>query len=88
LKEFYYIYRIITYDETKEGVIYLGVKNRLKEIRMREYMMTQTEFSKVLGYDLKTVSNWERGLSTPILERALNVSRKLNKNVNEIWYLE
>ena len=25
------------------------VKNRLKEIRMREYMLNQTEFSKVLG---------------------------------------
>jgi putative transcriptional regulator len=69
-------------------VIYLGVKNRLKEIRMREYMLNQTEFSKMIGYDLKTVSNWERGISTPTLERGIDVSNKLNKKVNDIWYLE
>ncbi|WP_404814332.1 helix-turn-helix transcriptional regulator [Clostridium tagluense] len=69
-------------------MINLGVKNRLKEIRMREYMLNQTEFSKLLGYDLKTVSNWEREVSTPILERAIDVSNKLNKKVNDIWYLE
>ncbi|MBU3098402.1 MULTISPECIES: helix-turn-helix transcriptional regulator [Clostridium] len=66
----------------------MGVKNKLKEIRMREYMMNQTEFSKVLGYDLKTVSNWEREVSTPTLERAIGVSNKLNRKVNDIWYLE
>ncbi|MGK0466491.1 MAG: putative transcriptional regulator [Clostridium sp.] len=69
-------------------MIYLGVKNRLKEIRMREYMLNQTEFSKMIGYDLKTVSNWERGISTPTLERGIDVSNKLNKKVNDIWYLE
>ena len=68
--------------------MYLKIKNRLKEIRMREYMLNQTEFSKVLGYDLKTVSNWERGISAPTLERAIDVSNKLNKKVNDIWYLE
>ncbi|WP_435789021.1 helix-turn-helix transcriptional regulator [Clostridium sp.] len=66
----------------------MGVKNRLKEIRMREYMLNQTEFSKMIGYDLKTVSNWERGISTPTLERGIDVSNKLNKKVNDIWYLE
>ncbi|MBX4266517.1 helix-turn-helix transcriptional regulator [Clostridium estertheticum] len=66
----------------------MGVKNKLKEIRMREYMMNQTEFSKILGYDLKTVSNWEREVSTPTLERAIGVSNKLNRKVNDIWYLE
>ena len=55
---------------------------------MREHMLNQTEFSKMLGYDLKTVSNWERGISTPTLERAIDVSNKLNKKVNDIWYLE
>ncbi|HCL4549770.1 helix-turn-helix domain-containing protein [Clostridium botulinum] len=64
------------------------VKNRLKEIRMREYLMNQTEFANMLGFDLKTVSNWERGISTPTLERAIKVSEKLNKKVNDIWYLE
>ena len=66
----------------------MGVKNKLKEIRMREYMLNQTEFSKVLGYDLKTISNWEREVSAPTLERAIDVSNKLNRKVNDIWYLE
>ncbi len=64
------------------------VENRLKEIRMKEYLMNQTEFANMLGFDLKTVSNWERGISTPTLERAIKVSEKLNKKVNDIWYLK
>ncbi|KYN77652.1 transcriptional regulator [Clostridium sporogenes] len=55
---------------------------------MKEYLMNQTEFANMLGFDLKTVSNWERGISTPTLERAIKVSEKLNKKVNDIWYLE
>jgi putative transcriptional regulator len=63
------------------------VKNRLKEIRMREYMMNLTQFAEFLGSDLKTYSGWEKG-STPTLKKSLEVSIKLNKNVNEIWYLD
>lgn len=63
------------------------VKNKLKEIRMREYLMNLTEFSMKLGYDIKTYSAWERGTSTPTLERSLKVANKLNKIVNDIWYL-
>ncbi|MBY6907521.1 helix-turn-helix transcriptional regulator [Clostridium botulinum] len=55
---------------------------------MKEYLMNQTEFASMLGFDLKTVSNWERGISTPTLERAIKVSEKLNKKVNDIWYLK
>lgn len=64
------------------------VRNRLKEIRMTEYMMTQTEFAKKLGIDIKSYSNWERELSRPKLEVALEISIKLNKKVEDIWYLE
>jgi len=64
------------------------VKNRLKEIRMKEYMMNMTQFAEYLGIDIKLLSSWERGRSKPTLERALEISKKLNKTVNEIWYLE
>lgn len=64
------------------------VKNRLKEIRMREYMMNQKEFAKYLGTDIKNYSNWERNVSRPNLEKALEISKKLNRTVNDIWYLE
>lgn len=62
--------------------------NRLKEIRMKEHMMNMTQFAEFLGLDIKLLSSWERGKSKPTLERALEISNKLNKTVNEIWYLE
>lgn len=64
------------------------VKNKLKEIRMREYLMNQGEFSKMLAIPLTTYSQWERGKSNPTLETALNIAIKLNKKVEEIWLYE
>lgn len=51
-------------------------------------MVNMTQFAEMLGVDLKVLSSWERGKSKPTLERALEISNKLNKNVNDIWYLE
>lgn len=64
------------------------VKNRLKEIRMKEYLMAPGEFADYLGISIKTYSGWENGHSKPTLEKALEISKKLNKDVREIWYLE
>lgn len=64
------------------------IKNRLKEIRMKEYVMSPGEFAEFLGMSIKTYSGWENEFSRPTLEKALYISKKLNKNVNEIWYLE
>jgi DNA-binding XRE family transcriptional regulator len=64
------------------------VKNHLKEIRMKEYMLNIKDFAEIIGVDNKVLSSWERDKSRPTLERALEVSQKLNRNVNEIWYLE
>lgn len=66
----------------------MAVKNNLKEIRMKEYMMNMTQFAEFLEIDIKLLSSWEKGRSKPTLERALEISNKLNKTVNEIWYLE
>jgi len=65
----------------------VGVKNRLKEIRMREYMMEPGEFAKFINVNIKAYYQWESELSRPPLEKALEISLKLNKNVNDIWYL-
>ena len=62
------------------------VKNKLKEIRMREYMMTSSEFAKVLGVNLTTYSQWESGVNTPKLEKAFEIARKLNKKLEDIWF--
>lgn len=67
---------------------YYGVKNKLKEIRMREYLMNQKEFADFLSVGITTYCNWEKNLSRPTLEKALEISNKLNKNIKDIWYLE
>lgn len=66
----------------------MAIKNRLKEIRMREYMISAVEFSKLIDVKKSTYSQWENELNNPTLEKAFEVARKLNKNINEIWYEE
>jgi DNA-binding XRE family transcriptional regulator len=38
------------------------IKNKLKEIHMREYMMTSSEFSKMLNINIGTYSQIENNL--------------------------
>lgn len=64
------------------------LENKLKEIRMKEYLMAPGEFAKLIGTDIKNYSNWESGRSRPKLEIALEVAKKLNKKVEEIWFLK
>jgi DNA-binding XRE family transcriptional regulator len=63
------------------------VKNRLKEIRMREYMMNKTQFADMLDINYKQYIKYEID-TVPSLEIALKISDKLNRSVNEIFYLE
>jgi len=66
----------------------MGLKNRLKEIRMREYIMNSKDFAKMLGINHTTYSNWETCVSKPTLDVAFETAKKLNKRVDEIWYSE
>lgn len=66
----------------------LGVKNRLKEIRMREYMMEPGEFANLLGISNKVYWSWENDRSRPTLEKALEIANILNRDVKDIWRLE
>lgn len=63
------------------------VNNRLKEIRMKEYMMEPQEFSKYIEINYKTYYSWEKGTTGPSLEKALEVAKKLKKKVEDIWYI-
>lgn len=65
----------------------MGVKNKLKEIRMREYTMEPEEFAKLIDVNIKSYYSYERDFSRPTLEKALQISLKLNKTIHEIWYL-
>ena len=64
------------------------IKNNLKKIRMSEYLMTGKEFAEMLNVGRTTYSNWEVGNSRPNLDIALEIAKKLNRNVNDIWYLD
>ena len=55
------------------------VKNRLKEIRLKEYMMSSKEFSKILGIKLTTYSQWENGNTVPALGKIFEVAKILKK---------
>lgn len=63
-----------------------GVKNRLKEIRMKEYMMSVSDFSNMLGVKLSTYSRWENGDNCPSLEKAFEIGKILNRDITKIWF--
>lgn len=64
------------------------MKNKLKEIRMKEYMFNQKEFAELLNISQGQYNKYENSISVPTLAIALKISIKLNKNVNEIFSLE
>lgn len=64
------------------------VKNRLREIRMREYMLSSKEFSKLLGVPISTYSQWENESNNPPLTKAFEIAKILNRNLEDIWYSE
>lgn len=64
------------------------VKNRLKEIRMREYMMNQKEFCEsVLFINVFTYNPIEGNKVQGNIETAIKIAKALNRPVEEIWYL-
>nr|WP_041700833.1 helix-turn-helix domain-containing protein [Clostridium kluyveri] len=66
----------------------MNMNNRLKEIRMREYMMNPKEFSKLIEVNLKTYYAWENGTSIPSMKKGLKIAEKLNKRLDDIWHLK
>lgn len=64
----------------------MGLKNNLKEIRMKEYMMSSSEFCKMLEVPISTYSQWENGSNNPPLIKAIAIAKKLNKEVTKIWF--
>ncbi|AAK79833.1 DNA-binding XRE family transcriptional regulator [Clostridium acetobutylicum] len=66
----------------------MSVKNHLKEIRMREYLIeSKSEFARFLEVNEHAYIKWENEKSAPSMEVALMVAKKLNKKVDDIWYL-
>lgn len=63
------------------------VKNRLREIRYKEYQMNQREFADFLGVEYNQYSLYDNNKYNPSLETALIISEKLNKHVDDIFYI-
>ncbi len=55
----------------------MGIVSKLREIRMREFLMDPGEFATKLGVNPKTYSNWEKNRSKPPLEEALRIAKNL-----------
>ena len=64
------------------------VRNRLKEIRMKNYMMNAKEFSELLGIKANTYSQLETQKQQGNIETILKISKALNLKVEDIWYLD
>lgn len=62
------------------------LRNRLKEIRMREYMMNSSKFAEMLGLNLGTYSQIENHKKSVSLDNAYEIAKKLNRNIEDIWY--
>lgn len=64
------------------------MKNKLREIRMREYMMDQKTFAEMLGIKRSTYNTIELNKVQGNAETLLTISKALNRKVEDIWYLE
>jgi len=70
----------------------LKIKNNLFSIRASYgYRFAKDFCREILEFDddqLSLYYKWEAGKILPTLDYALYVAKKLNKNVNDIWYIE
>lgn len=63
----------------------MPVANKLKELR-HDHRMNQTEFADYLGISVYSYNRYENGARIPVLEVALQISEKLQRPVNDIFY--
>lgn len=64
----------------------MPINNRLKEIRIKEYMESGRDFANRLGIPNTTYSQIENGGRGVSLERAFDIAKKLNKEITDIWF--
>lgn len=55
---------------------------------MREFMLNQGEFCKMLGISQSTYSTIEANKTQGNIENILMIAKALNRKVEDIWYLE
>ncbi|MFE4524019.1 helix-turn-helix transcriptional regulator [Cytobacillus firmus] len=64
----------------------MSVHNKLKDLR-HDHRMNQTEFAELLGISVHQYNRYEKGARQPTLEIALQISEKVKRPVNDIFYL-
>lgn len=64
----------------------MAIKNRLLEIRLQMGYKKQKEFAEFLDIDSNDYSRIENNKKQVSLETAFNISKKINKSIEEIFY--
>lgn len=64
----------------------MPVHNKLKDLR-HDHRMNQTEFADFLQISVHQYNRYEKGVRQPTLEIALQISEKVKRPVNDIFYL-
>ena len=65
----------------------MNAKNYLREIRHGLLIDSQKEFAEFLGIAQSQYNKYEKGYQ-PTLASALKIAKRLNKPVEDIFYLE
>jgi putative transcriptional regulator len=68
-------------------VIFMAIRNNLKDIRY-DNRMDQKQFSSYLGVNQSLYNRWERQNTQPSVEWLLKISKRINKPIEDIVYLE
>ena len=66
----------------------MQVKNKLREIRMRDFMKEPSEFADMIGVNRRTYYSWESGNAVPSIKEGLRICKIIKKGFDEVWYLE
>ncbi len=62
------------------------LKNRLEEIRMKQFGKSSEEFAEYLELNYKTYSAYENGRYNPPLPKAIMIAAKIGLPIEYIWY--
>ena len=57
----------------------IKIKDRRKEVGIN-----QTTLALIVGVDIRTISNWERGVSYPSIPALIRISETLDISINDL----
>ena len=64
------------------------LKNRLKDIRMKEFLLNRREFARIINVSERQYCRYERMEAHPTLEVAFQIANILERKVDDIWSVE